>query len=51
MINYLELSKVTAMHAGEINEAVSRVVGGGWYLQGGENRAFEEEYAGYIGTR
>ena len=51
MINYLELRKVTAMHQAEINDAVRRVVEGGWYLQGEENRLFEAEYASYIGTR
>lgn len=51
MIKYLELAKVTAMHAEEINNAVSRVVNNGWYLQGEENRLFEAEYAAYIGTR
>ena len=50
MIRYLELSKVTAMHADEINAAVRRVVDSGWYLQGEENRLFEEEYARYVGT-
>ena len=43
MIKYLELAKVTAMHADEINEAVRRVVTGGWYLQGEENRLFVKE--------
>lgn len=51
MIKYLELGKVTAMHGAEISEAVSRVVNGGWYLQGEETRLFEQEYAAYIGTR
>ena len=51
MIKYLELSKVTAMHSDEINEAVRRVVEGGWYLQGEENRLFEAEYARYTGTK
>ena len=31
------------MHADEINAAVQRVVDSGWYLQGGENKAFAEE--------
>lgn len=51
MIKYLDLKAVTAMHADEINAAVQRVVDIGWYLQGGENKAFAEEYARYIGTR
>ncbi len=51
MIKYLELAKVTAMHSDEINEAVRRVVDGGWYLQGEETRLFEAEYARYVGTK
>lgn len=51
MIKFLDLKAVTAMHADEINAAVQRVVDGGWYLQGKENKAFAEEYAHYIGTR
>ena len=37
MIPFLSLKDVTALHGAEINEAVSRVVNGGWYLQGKEN--------------
>lgn len=51
MIKFLDLEKVTASHAVEINEAVSRVVNSGWYLQGCENAAFEKNYAEYIGTK
>lgn len=51
MINYLELSKITAMHAAEIDEAVTRVVNSGWYLQGEEMQLFEQEYAAYTGTK
>ncbi len=51
MIKYLDLKEITALHSAEINEAVTRVVNGGWYLQGEENARFEEEYARFIGTR
>ena len=51
MIKFLDLQKVTALHGEEINEAVSRVVNGGWYLQGEENRRFEADYSAYIGTK
>ena len=51
MIPFLSLKDVTALHAAEINEAVSRVVNSGWYLQGEENIRFEENYAKYIGTK
>lgn len=51
MIQFLSLKDVTALHGEEINEAVARVVNGGWYLQGKENERFEENYAKFIGTK
>lgn len=51
MIPFLSLKDVTALHGAEINEAVSRVVNGGWYLQGKENEQFELHYAEFIGSR
>lgn len=51
MIKFLDLQKVTARYADEIHEAVSRTVDSGWYLQGKENEAFEENYSRYIGTK
>lgn len=51
MIKFLDLEKVTASHGDEINEAVTRVVNSGWYLQGKENEQFEKDYAEYIGTK
>lgn len=50
MIPFLSLHDVTALHGDEINEAVTRVVNGGWYLQGEENKRFEENYSKFIGT-
>ena len=50
-IDYLPLKRVTALHADEIHEAVSRVVDGGWYLHGEATERFEREYAAYIGTK
>ena len=49
-IPFLSLHDVTALHGAEINEAVTRVVNRGWYLQGRENAKFEADYAAYIGT-
>ncbi len=49
-IPFLSLKDVTALHGAEINEAVTRVVNGGWYLQGKENEKFEENYAKFIGS-
>lgn len=53
MINipFLSLKDVTALHGAEINEAVTRVVNNGWYLQGKENERFEENYSKFIGTK
>lgn len=50
MIKFLDLKGVTDMYAQELHEAVSRVVDSGWYLQGNENKTFEQNYANYIGT-
>ena len=50
-IPFLSLKDVTALHGAEINEAVTRVVNNGWYLQGAENEKFEKNYAEYIGTK
>lgn len=50
-IPFLSLKDVTALHGAEIEEAVSRVVRGGWYLQGDENARFEANYARFIGTK
>lgn len=50
-IPFLSLKDVTALHEGEINEAVTRVVNNGWYLQGVENEKFEKDYSEFIGTK
>ena len=50
-IPFLSLKDVTALHGAEINEAVNRVVNGGWYLQGKENELFEKHYSEFIGTK
>ena len=51
MIPFLSLKDVTALHGTEINEAVARVVNGGWYLQGEENAKFEENYSRFLGAK
>ena len=50
-IPFLSLKDVTALHGTEINEAVRRVINGGWYLQGKENEKFEANYAKFIGSK
>lgn len=51
MIPFLSLKSVTDRYSDEIHAAVNRVIDSGWYLQGGENEAFEKEYSAYIGTQ
>jgi len=51
VIPFLSLKDVTALHGEEIQEAVAKVVAGGWYLQGEQNALFERHYADYIGTK
>ncbi len=50
-VPFLSLKDITAKYADELHEAVLRVTDSGWYLQGNENKVFEENYAKYIGTK
>jgi len=50
MIEYLNLKEITNRHSEEISTAIQRVVDSGWFILGNEVRAFENEYAQYIGT-
>lgn len=50
MIKFLDLKEITRQHSAEINRAIEETVNSGWYLQGERNKAFEKEYADYIGT-
>ena len=47
-IPYLDLGKVNDRE--DVREAVGRAAGSGWYLLGEEVKAFEREYASFIGT-
>ena len=50
-VPFLSLRDITAKYADELHEAVLRVTDSGWYLQGNENKLFEENYAKYIGVK
>lgn len=50
MIKFLDLQKITTKYSNEINEAITRVLYSGWFLQGKENEVFEANYASYIGS-
>lgn len=51
MIKFLDLQKITQSFEPQLSQAIQHVVDSGWYLLGNETRAFEEEYASYIGSR
>lgn len=51
MVKFLELKAVTEKYSNEIHEAVLRVIDSGWYLQGEENKRFENNYSKYIGSK
>lgn len=48
-VPFLSLKDITNKYASEIHIAVKRVVDSGYYLQGNENKIFEDHYAHYIG--
>lgn len=50
-IKFLDLQKITAKYKEEIHEAILRVTDSGWYLQGNENKIFEDNYSQYIGSK
>lgn len=50
MIEFLSLKKITEMYSDELHNAVSKVIDSGWYLQGTENKKFEDNYRKYIDT-
>lgn len=51
MIKFLDLQKINDSFEPELSQAVQRVIRSGWYLLGEEVRAFEKEYAEFIGTK
>ena len=50
-IKYLDLKRISASFEPELTAEVSRVVQGGWYLLGQENKRFSEAFAEYCGTK
>jgi dTDP-4-amino-4,6-dideoxygalactose transaminase len=51
MISFLDLKKINDSFEPQLSQAIQRVLDSGWYLLGKEVKAFEEEYARYIGVR
>lgn len=50
-VPFLSLKEITNKNLDELKDAMNRVIESGWYLQGNENKNFEEKYSKYIGTK
>jgi len=51
MIQFLDLKAINAQYRDELVAAATRVIDSGWYIQGTEVKAFEEEFADYCGSK
>ena len=51
MIKFLDLKEINAQYREELIEATTRVIDSGWYIQGAEVNAFEQEFAAYCGAK
>jgi len=51
VIPFLDLKASNANYREELIDAATRVIDSGWYIQGQEVAAFEQEFAEYCGTR
>lgn len=51
MIKFLDLKAINDSFEPELSGAVKRVLDSGWYLQGNEVEAFENEYASFLGVK
>ncbi|MCR8913712.1 DegT/DnrJ/EryC1/StrS family aminotransferase [Marinobacter panjinensis] len=50
MISFLDLKLINNQYRDTLIEAATRVIDSGWYMQGTEVHAFEEEFAAWCGT-
>ncbi|WP_044411485.1 DegT/DnrJ/EryC1/StrS family aminotransferase [Thiomicrospira microaerophila] len=51
MIQFLDLKGINAQYREELILAVTDVIDSGWYIQGSQVNAFEQEFADYCGTK
>jgi len=51
MIKFLDLEKINNRFRNEIDLKIKTILDKGWYLQGDENKAFEEHFAKYCNTK
>lgn len=51
MISFLDLGKLNNLYRDSINIRLNNIFDKGWYLQGDENRTFDEAFSAYCGTK
>lgn len=51
MIPFLDLKSINAQYREELLAACAGVIDSGWYIQGNEHKAFEQEFADYCGAK
>lgn len=50
MVPFLDLKSINSQYRDALVEAAARVIDSGWYIQGIEVKAFEQEFAAWCGT-
>lgn len=50
MISFLDLKSINNQYRDALIDAAARVIDSGWYIQGAEVKAFEQEFAAWCGT-
>src|SRR5690554_3936476 len=50
-IPFLDLKNINAQYRDELIVAATRVIDSGWYIQGNELTAFEQEFSAYCGSK
>ena len=50
-VPFLDLKAINAQYRDELINAATRVIDSGWYIQGHEVNAFEQEFAAWCGTK
>lgn len=51
MIPFLDLKSINAHYREALIQAATEVIDSGWYIQGTQAKAFEDEFADYCGTK
>lgn len=50
-IKFLDLQKINQQYKTELLNACEQVINSGWYIRGEQNKAFEKNFANYIGCK